>query len=431
MHQENPELAVNEFDIVIVGGGMVGAALAVALRHSRFRIALVEGQSAAMLLGASRTHDSVSGFDPRVSALTAASQTFLANLGVWGDVLDAGACPYSDMCVWDGEGTGRIEFSAAELGQLSLGHIVENSATLGALYRKLSETPDVQQFLGAPILRVETGAQGQPSVLVLRDGRRLSGRLLVAADGANSLLRAVFGMATREWDYNHHAIVATVKTAMPHAHVARQRFMSTGPLAFLPLSDVADSNCFSSIVWSVEPEHAKALMALSEREFCNVLANAFEHTLGDVVGVSERYSFPLRQRHAKEYVKPGVVLVGDAAHTIHPLAGQGVNLGLMDVAALADELLKADRRDVAVNDLVMLHRYQRRRMTANLAMMGIMEGFKRLFAQDDLGLRLLRNTGMRWLNRQSFLKNRIVSEAMGLNIRVPKLEQATTALDKY
>jgi len=237
----------------------------------------------------------------------------------------------------------------------------------------------------------------------------------VAADGANSKVRQAMGMATREWDYQHHAIVATVKTEFAHDSTARQRFSESGPLALLPLQDKHASGKFSSIVWSVQPDRAKSLMSLSDEQFKQSLEAEFESCLGKVEQVSKRFSYPLRQRHAKTYVDAGVVLVGDAAHTIHPLAGQGVNLGFKDVQALSNILLDASEKGVAINHQSLLNRYNRQRQGDNLMMMGVMEGFKRLFEQKDPLVRWIRNAGLNWVDQQGFVKKQIVQRAMGLD----------------
>ncbi|MFD2231113.1 UbiH/UbiF/VisC/COQ6 family ubiquinone biosynthesis hydroxylase [Alkalimarinus sediminis] len=421
----------HSYDIVIVGGGMVGATLACALAKTTYRVAVVESQSLERLLKTGAPGDNtqaddncpghpVDQYDPRVSALTVASQTFLDNLGVWSRILAKRVSPYQEMKVWDGDGTASIEFSAAELYQPALGHIVENSVTIASLYEQLQSDNKITLLTGERINQVEL--TGDSPALLLESGIHINASLVVAADGANSLIRKVSGLPTREWDYQHHAIVATVKTEKYHEKTAWQRFMGTGPLAFLPLASPSTENShYSSIVWSAIPERAKELMSLSDEDFCKELGRSFEYRLGNIEAVSKRYSFPLRQRHAKQYVTANIALVGDAAHTIHPLAGQGVNLGLQDVAVLADELIKGSRRELAANDALMLKRYQRRRMGPNLAMMGLMEGFKQLFSEDSLSVRLLRNTGMRWLNGQTFLKNQVVSQAMGIDAKVPEI----------
>ena len=224
-------------------------------------------------------------------------------------------------------------------------------------------------------------------------------------------------METREWNYGHDAIVTTVRTEQPHQYTAWQRFLPTGPLAFLPLQtggDDSKSAHYSSIVWSVKSELTSELMALDDAQFAQQLAAAFEQRLGEVEQVAQRFSFPLRQRHAVNYVQPGIALLGDAAHTIHPLAGQGVNLGFLDVCAMRDEILRACRRQLPLNDVSILKRYQRARKSHNLSMMGVMEGFKRLFGANHLPTRWMRNEGMRTLNNLPMLKNAVVKQAMGL-----------------
>jgi 2-polyprenylphenol 6-hydroxylase len=422
---------VQTYDIVIVGGGIVGATLACALSRSCYKVALVEAQSLDQLTSVfsnDKSERDIDQFDPRVSALTVASQTFLANLGVWQRMQSKQVSPYQEMKVWDGEGTASIEFSAAELYQPALGHIVENSVTVASLYEQLHsqlQSDNNTTLLTGERIR-QVNLNGDSPELILENDAHLRASLVVAADGANSLIRKLSGLPTKVWDYQHHAIVASVKTEKNNEETAWQRFMETGPLALLPLSvqpllNGKNTSHYSSIVWSAVPERAKELMALSDEQFCAELSRCFEYRLGSVEEVSKRYSFPLKQRHAKQYVTSNIALVGDAAHTIHPLAGQGVNLGLQDVAVLADELIKASKKGLAPNDALMLKRYQRRRMGPNLAMMGLMEGFKRLFAQDSLSIRLLRNTGMRWLNGNKFLKNQVVSQAMGLDSKVPEV----------
>jgi 2-octaprenylphenol hydroxylase len=205
-----------------------------------------------------------------------------------------------------------------------------------------------------------------------------------------------------------------VQTELPNQATAWQRFMRTGPLAFLPLSSVNEKH-FCSIVWSADIELADELMQLNDAEFCTRLGFAFEHKLGKIIHTAERFAIPLRQRHAKTYIQPNTVLVGDAAHNIHPLAGQGVNLGLLDVTALADEIQRALDRKIPLSDFSILRRYQRQRLGSNLMMMSAMEAFKRLFGSESLMLTWLRNSGMRQLNSFTELKKIIVKSAMGLD----------------
>ncbi len=402
------------FDVIIVGAGLVGSAMACALAADAdgesLRIAVVEA-------GGDPLRYEGGDFDPRVVALTQASQRLLQSVGAWSLIEQERACPYTDMHVWDADGTGSIHFDCHEVQQYNLGHIVENSVVTRALMSRLQSYPQITLLRPAKVqtLLREEGSE-QQSVL-LDDGRKLSASLLLAADGANSKVRQLANMATREWDYGHHAIVTTVRTQQIHQYTAWQRFLTSGPLAFLPLQtqlhDQWDAH-YCSIVWSLTAEQAPELMRLGDSDFSRALGQAFEYRLGEVEAIAKRYSFPLRQRHAVHYVQPGVALLGDAAHTIHPLAGQGVNLGFLDVAAMRDEILRARRRQLPLADVSILKRYQRQRKSSNLAMMTMMEGFKRLFGSDHLPTRWLRNEGLRQLDNLPLLKNAVVKQAMGL-----------------
>ena len=335
----------------------------------------------------------------------------LEALGVWPLLASRRSCAFDAMHVWDGEGTAAIDFTAAEVNEPALGHIVENREIVQALVQTMAQDRCCRLLYSAVVADIVEAA-GRQRVL-LADGRVIDAALVVAADGAQSAIRGLRGFQTREWDYGHGAIVATVATEKPHENTAWQRFASTGPLAFLPLPS-QDGQHFCSIVWSTLPDRAAQLMALDESGFNRALAAAFEYRLGAVVASGTRFSFPLRQRHAIDYVQPGVALLGDAAHTIHPLAGQGINLGLADVAVLAEELHRAHRRGLGCGELSVLQRYQRRRKSDNLLMMAAMEGFKRVFEQQPLSLRWLRNTGMRWVDRQPWIKHQLIRQAMGI-----------------
>lgn len=397
-----------DYDVIIVGAGLVGASLACALAQQpeaqALRIALVEAKI--------EQHEfSGENFDPRVVALTQASQNLLNTLGVWNEVIQTRACAYREMHVWDGEGTAAIHFNCAEVRANQLGYIVENSVVLNVLRKKIAQHANITLIQPA---RVTTLNNGCGVDILLDDGNKLTAKLLIAADGAHSKVRELAAFETREWDYGHRAIITTVQTALPHQATAWQRFIRTGPLAFLPLPSVNEKH-FCSIVWSAESDLAEQLMQLNDSDFCARLGIAFEHRLGNILQVDKRYIIPLRQRHAKNYIQPHVVLVGDAAHNIHPLAGQGVNLGLLDVAALSNEINRALVRKIPLNDFSILRRYQRQRLADNLIMMSAMEAFKRLFGSDSLMITWLRNTGMRQLNSLTELKKIIIKNAMGLS----------------
>lgn len=400
--------AAAHYDLIIVGAGLVGASLACAIAQGKnaqdLRIALIEA-------GGEAQHFDGEHFDPRVVALTQASQNLLAKIGVWSEIFQARAYAYRDMHVWDGEGTADIHFNCAEVRENHLGHIVENSVIVNALRKKLAAHSQITLIQPAKILNLTRDTHVQ---IELDNGDVFTTDLLIAADGAQSKVRELAEFETREWDYGHKAIVTTVQTELPNQATAWQRFMRTGPLAFLPLPSVNEKH-FCSIVWSAEIELADELMQLNDAEFCTRLGLAFEHKLGKIIHTAERFAIPLRQRHAKTYIQPKTVLVGDAAHNIHPLAGQGVNLGLLDVVVLADEIQRALDRKIPLNDFSILRRYQRQRLAGNLIMMSAMEAFKRLFGSDSLMLTWLRNSGMRQLNSFTELKKVIVKSAMGLD----------------
>ena len=399
------------FDIVIVGGGMVGATMACLLRDLDLNIALVD-RLKFDVLNAEVTQDK---FDPRVSALTAATKKIFADLEVWPDIEAARCCNYLDMQVWDADGTGSISFSAIDLNQSELGTIVENSILSSALYKQVSNQENLNLLPPMNIASMEVNDGG--TRLITDKGQQKIAKLVIAADGANSKIRELCKFPTREWDYNHNAIVTTVKTELAHQQTALQRFIDTGPLAFLPLAaEPIDSiQNYCSVVWTAIPKHAEYLMQLSDNDFCTELTKAIEGRLGNIEWCDNRLTFPLRQRHSVDYVKNNVVLIGDAAHSIHPLAGQGVNLGFLDAAVLSRELHHGIEVGRKLADPSVLGRYQRKRKGHNLGMMWLMEGFKHLFAEQALPIRWLRNIGMSGVDNISVVKNNLARRAMGLD----------------
>lgn len=397
----------SEFDIAIVGGGAVGSALACALKDSGLEIALLDQRAPA-------PYDAKAEVDLRVFALSLASRQLLKALGAWDGIEKARLSPYREMHVWDSEGKGSIHFDSADLGEPELGYIVENALLQHALWARLQGCKQVALIHPAKAEGLEF--DGETASLKLSGGRRLKARLVVAADGAESLTRTLAGIEVESEAYGQRAIVAHARTEQPHQATAWQRFLPTGPLAFLPLADGR-----VSIVWSVTDAEAERLLKLPEADFRAALTQASEARLGQVQAVTPRLSFPLQRLHAREYVRAHLALVGDAAHAVHPLAGQGVNLGFLDAAALAQTILEAHAKGRDIGDFGVLRRYERWRKGDNLAMIFALDGFKRLFSNDSAPVHMLRNAGLSAVDRFTPLKRAFARRAMGLSGDLPLL----------
>jgi 2-octaprenylphenol hydroxylase len=394
-------------DIAIVGGGVVGAALACALKDSGLSITLLDAQAPA-------PYDAKAEVDLRVFALSRASRRIFEALGAWEAVAAARLSPYREMQVWDAGGKGSIHFDSAELGEPELGYIAENSLLQHALWKQLQGHPRVT--LLAPAKPGSLTLDDEGATLALDRGRRLQARLVVAADGAASATRALAGIEVESEPYGQRAVVAHVRTEQPHRETAWQRFLTTGPVAFLPLADGR-----VSVVWSADEAEAERVLKLDDAGFCAALTEASDARLGKVLSSTRRAAFPLQRLHAKDYVRGRFALAGDAAHAVHPLAGQGVNLGLLDAAALAETILEAARAGRDIGDLGVLRRYERWRKGDNLAMIFALDGFKRLFSNDVAPLTTLRNAGLRAVDRFTPLKHAFVRRAMGLSGDLPVL----------
>ncbi len=306
-------------DIAIVGGGMVGLALATALKETELRVAVIESKI---------PNETLSDLpDVRVSALNRASENILRKVGAWEAIEQKRLSPYNAMEVWEKDSFANISFSAEDIAQNNLGHIVENRVIQLSLLNVVKRCPNVSLFMPATIQSLNIGES--EAWMSLDDGQMLTAKLVVGADGANSWVRNHFDIPLTHWDYGHSALVANIETALPHNGVARQVFTPSGPLAFLPVksSDPSQSEKLCSIVWSTDPLRAESLVDMTEQEFNQTLTAEFDGKLGLCKVVGERHAFPLKMRYARDFASERVALVGDAAHTIHPLAGQGVNLG--------------------------------------------------------------------------------------------------------
>lgn len=386
---------ISRYDVVIIGGGMVGLALAAALSDEK-KVAVVEAKEP---LPFASTDD----FDLRVVALNRASQGFLQHLGAWSALEDMRVHAYERMHVWDSGGHGEIDFSAADQGEPDLGHIAESRLVQLALRDVVQSKSNVDWLCPSRVERFMV--DDKETVVTLEDGSLLMSPLMVGADGARSWVREEAGIEVQRQHYAQQGIVATVRTSESNQATAWQRFQPDGVLAFLPLS-----NHDSSIVWSVEAERAKALLEMDDEAFSSELALAFDSKLGLIESVGPRAGFPLVGGQARQYVKPRLALVGDAAHTIHPLAGQGVNLGFMDAAELAYQLNNSQRD---WGSLSVLRKYERARAGDNLMMQRLMEGFKLLYGNPQPAVKWLRNTGMMAVNGVGPLKSLMMSYALG------------------
>ena len=399
-------MAEHRTDIIIVGGGMVGLALAAGLGDTGYTVAVVEARQAPPWR---REHMS-----NRVSAIGHASRRLLERVGAWEAIATARVSPFEAIHAWDAAGHPGVTCDAADRGEACLGHIVENTLIQDALRASVGQRGNVSLY--CPVTVDDLPIEPDRVELRLGDGRRLRAALLVGADGARSMVREAAGIGADTRDYGQRGIVATVTTERHHGAVARQRFLPTGPVALLPL---ADGRC--SLVWSATEERADELEALDELAFSNALTDATEGALGTVIAAADRAAFPLHRLHAHEYVAPRVALVGDAAHVIHPLAGQGVNLGFLDAAALVDVLAEGRQRHGDAGAYGGLRRYARWRRGDNALMQTAMDGFHWLFSNNDPVRAMARNLGLGLTDRLVPAKALFVDHAVGRRGDLPSL----------
>ncbi len=396
MNRLNPS---TQDPIIIIGAGMVGLTVANALAETNVPLIIIDAADAPSWPGKQ--------YERRVSAITPASQKVFESFNVWQVIYGQRVSPYTDMHVWDGSGFGAVHFDSADVGAPYLGHIIENRVIIKALHDRLQAFSHINIIQPMRCEKVQFDAGN--AMLTLADGRTFSASLIVGADGGRSWLRGQCDIDVHHWPYEQAAIVATVRTEKPHAMTAWERFLPKGPLALLPLDDPH----YCSIVWSAESGYAQSLMDLSDDKFNKQITENFDARLGDISLSDERVMFPLHMQHAKQYIKPRMALVGDAAHTFHPLAGQGVNSGIADAMCLVRQIARAIEKQRDVGSLNTLRRYERARKGDNWAMIGVMEGFKRLFSNEDAGLRWLRNNGLWLCNRLPWLKRRFIRFAAG------------------
>ena len=394
-------------DIAIIGGGMVGLALAAAFKDTDLRIAVIEGKV---------PDESLKELpDVRVSALSRSSETILRNIGAWQGIEQRRSSPYYGMEVWEQDSFASIEFNAQSMAQPDLGHIVENRVIQLALLEQIQKLDNVTMFMPARCATLAVGEQ--ESWLTLDNAQAMTAKLVVGADGANSWLRHQMDIPLTYWDYGHHALVTNVKTVVPHNSIARQIFTPQGPLAFLPMSQ--PDMC--SIVWSTEPNRAEQLVVMGEDDFNKALTSEFDARLGLCEVMGERTAFPLKMRYARDFVVERVALVGDAAHTIHPLAGQGVNLGLLDAASLAQEVLELWKQGQDIGSKRNLRGYERWRKAEAVKMIAAMQGFQDLFSGENPAKKLIRGIGLSLAGQLPRAKDEIMKRALGLKGHLPDL----------
>jgi 2-octaprenylphenol hydroxylase len=421
---------MQKFDVLIVGAGMVGLTLALALRKSSdLTIAIAD------TLPISELTDEP---EVRVSAINVASQTIFEHLGVWSTILAQRTQAYQHMHIWDKSGVGKLDFSVEDLDAFPknehLGWIIENNVIRNALWHKAQADEGISFFTENKLASIAVGdseAFASFEMPATNNNNSASSpmqvpliaKLVVGADGANSWLRKQMDMAMIARDYDHHAIVATVKCPQGHKNTAWQVFLPTGPLAFLPVYPQNNDTC--SIVYSTSPEEAKRLTELPPVDFSKELTAASDGKLGAIELISERFTYPLTMRLAQDFVKDRLILIGDAAHTIHPLAGQGVNLGLLDAAALAQTVLvstsEQNENELNIADQKSLKAFARYRKSEAVEMIAAMEAIKQTFSVEQPAFKLLRGIGMSLLDNFKPAKKVLIEQALGLKSEIPEL----------
>ncbi len=397
-------MTIEEYDVIVIGGGMVGAAAACCLGGGPLRVAVLERETPEPF-APEQPHDL------RVSALSIASKNILESVGAWEGLSRRRLCPFRRMRVW--EEFGDTTFNSDDIKQPELGYIAENRVTQLALLERLAAFDNIELIMPAQIADIEYDAAAS---LRLSDGRRLKAKLTIAADGGQSRARQSLGLGVTSWDYQQQALVLYVETGYGQQDITWQRFTPSGPQAFLPLS-----GSYASLVWYQHPDRVRRLQALPADELKHELTAAFPACLGEIKQILGVTSFALKRQHAQQYVKPGFALIGDAAHMINPLAGQGVNIGFLDAAALAEVVMQAARQGRPIGDVNILRQYEWQRRQQNLKMMTVMDIFYRCFSNDIAPVKLLRNLGLGAAQHITPLRLKVMKEAMGLEGRLPKL----------
>ena len=392
----------HDYDVVIIGAGMVGAACAALLAETRVRALLVDANA--------RQPYAPGG---RVVALGRAAARIIDSVGAWADIDKS---PYRAMTVFDAGSDAELTFDAGDAALPQLGWIVENQAVEQALIERADKT-----LWQSPLAQLEVEPDG---VIVHAGSERIRCGLVIGADGAHSRVRELSDIAIDQQGYDQRAVVATVTPTLSHNHTAWQRFLRTGPVALLPLQD---GRC--SLVWSLPEDEATRILALTDEAFCKELSEATAFRLGDIKAATKRAAFPLSRAHAKDYVKPRIALVGDAAHVVHPLAGQGVNLGLLDAAALVESVVDGEQAGQEIGAWSTLRRYARWRRAHNTLMLEMIDAFHHVFRSDNPLVAALRGTGLTLVDRLAPIKQQMVLYATGEQGDLPQTARPRPGFD--
>ena len=396
----------DDVELVVAGGGLNGMLLGVACAGAGLEVAVIDRQDPAAMLD--------DRFDGRTSAIAYGSRLVFGGIGLWPDIA-AEAEPIREIRVADDESPLFLHYDHRDLGEETpLGYIVENRVLRRALFRRAQALSNLRLIAPRRLERTEPSAAG--TVAVLADGERLQARLIAGADGKDSPLRREAGIAAVEWRYPQTGIVTTVAHARPHAGIAVEHFLPAGPFAILPMT----SNR-SSIVWTEDAELAPRLLELPEPEFATELGARFGSFLGEIEPVGPRWAYPLALMQAERYVSRRLVLVGEAAHAIHPIAGQGLNIGIRDIAALAELIIDARRLGLDIGDENVLEQYQRWRRPDALLLAAVTDALNRLFSNTIEPIRFARDIGLSIVNRLPPLKRLLMLHAMGMLGERPRL----------
>jgi 2-octaprenyl-6-methoxyphenol hydroxylase len=414
MNKETNSLNDSTADILIVGGGLVGAVAARALSNFGLSVIVVDGQDPSLATAAA--------FDGRASAVAAASKRLLTAIGIW-PYLENDVSPILDIRVADGTSPMFLHYDHEDVGVGPLGYLAENRHIRCAALSALEKDPNII-FL-APMHVEKLARDSNLVTAILSDGSVVTASLAIAADGRGSKTRENSGIKTTDWQYPQEAIVCTVEHEKPHAFIAHEHFLPAGPFAILPLKGTPERPAQrSSIVWTERAAHARQFVGLDDPNFIRELSRRFGDFMGKISVVGPRFCHPLGLQFADTSVAQRLVLIGDADHGMHPIAGQGLNMGYRDVAALVDVLAEARHVGLDIGSAAVLERYQRWRRFDNTLMLAVTDGLNRLFSNNIAPIRVARGIGLGGVNRMPGLKKILMRSAMGLSGDLPTLMRA-------